>query len=185
MVETERQLLDAIQGGDRQALRRLYDRYSAYVMAISLRYVHDREDVKDVMQDCFVKILNCIGGFNYRGEGSLKSWVTTVVVNHIIDWVKAHDKMLLIIERPLDLPDEIDDEPPEIEKVPPEVLDRMIGQLPSGCRLVLNLFIFGQLSHKEIARRLGIKEMSSASQFARAKMLLKKMISEYLNSQGI
>lgn len=185
MVETERQLLDAIQGGDRQALRRLYDRYSAYVMAISLRYIHDREDVKDVMQDCFVKILNSIDDFSYRGEGSLKSWVTAVVVNHIIDWVKAHDRMLLIIERPLNLPEKTDDEPPNIEKVPPEVLDRMIGKLPAGCRIVLNLFVFGQLSHKDIARRLGIKEMSSASQFARAKMLLKKMINEYLNSQGI
>lgn len=185
MVETEQQLLDAIHRGDRQALRRLYDRYSAYVMAISLRYIHDREDVKDVMQECFIKIFNSINGFNYRGEGSLKGWVSTVVVNQTIDWVTAHEKMHLVIERPLEMPEPIDEEPPDIEKVPPEVLNRMIGRLPAGFRLVLNLHVFEKLSHKEIAQRLSIKEMSSASQFSRAKTLLKKMIDDYLNSEGI
>jgi RNA polymerase sigma-70 factor (ECF subfamily) len=154
-------------------------------MAISLRYIHDREDVKDVMQECFIKIFNSINGFNYRGEGSLKGWVSTVVVNQTIDWVTAHEKMHLVIERPLEMPEPIDEEPPDIEKVPPEVLNRMIGRLPAGFRLVLNLHVFERLSHKEIAQRLGIKEMSSASQFSRAKTLLKKMIDDYLNSEGI
>ena len=57
MQETEQQLLDAIHDGDREALRRLYDRYSDYAMAIGLRYVYNREDARDVVQDCFVKIL--------------------------------------------------------------------------------------------------------------------------------
>jgi len=42
VTETERQLLDAIRGGDPQALRRLYDRYSRYAMAVGLRYIHDK-----------------------------------------------------------------------------------------------------------------------------------------------
>ena len=184
-METERQLLDAIHRGDRQALRRLYDRYSAYVMAISLRYIHDREDVKDVMQECFIKIFNSINDFDYRGEGSLKGWVSTVVVNQIIDWVKVHERMHMVIKRPAEMPEPTDEEQPDLERVPPDVLNRMIGRLPAGFRLVLNLHVFEKLSHREIAQRLGIKEMSSASQFSRAKMLLKKMIDDYLNSQGI
>lgn len=184
-METEQQLLDAIHRGDRQALRRLYDRYSAYVMAISLRYIHDREDVKDVMQECFIKIFNSINDFDYRGEGSLKGWVSTVVVNQIIDWVKVHERMHMVIKRPAEMPEPTDEEPPDLERVPPDVLNRMIGRLPAGFRLVLNLHVFEKLSHREIAQRLGIREMSSASQFSRAKMLLKKMIDDYLNSQGI
>ena len=184
-METERELLDAIHRGDYQALRRLYDRYSAYVMAINLRFIHDREDVRDVMQDCFIKIFNHINDFEYRGEGSLKSWVSRVVMNHAIDWVTIHERKHLVIERPTELPEPIDVEPPDIEKVPPDVLNGMIGRLPAGFRLVLNLYVFENLSHREIAQRLGIKEMSSASQFSRAKMLLKKMIDDYLKSQGI
>ena len=184
-METERQLLDAIYRGDRQALRRLYDRYSAYVMAISLRYIHDREDAKDMVQDSFVKILKSVATFDYRGEGSLKSWVAKVVMNQAIDWVTTHERMHLVIQRPAEMPEFIDEEPPDIQKIPPDILNGMIGRLPAGFRLVLNLHVFEKLSHREIAQRLGIKESSSASQFSRAKILLKKMIDDYFNSQGI
>jgi len=49
----------------------------------------------------------------------------------------------------------------------------------------LNLYVFEQLSHKEIALRLGIKESTSASQFYHAKRLLAEMITKYLNSAKI
>ena len=180
-METERQLLDAILGGDGKAMRRLYDRFSGYTMAIALRYVPDRDDARDVLQDSFVKILTSIQTFDYRGEGSLKSWVARIVANRAIDWIKLHERIHTTDE----IPDLIDEGPPDLEKVPPEVLNRLIGKLPAGCRLVLNLYVFEQLSHKDIAHRLGIRENSSASQLTRAKRMLQKMINEYLNSQRI
>ena len=56
-----------------------------------------------------------------------------------------------------------------------EVLE-MIRSLPPGYRTVFNLFIFEEMSHKEIARELGINEAASRSQFFRAKSLLQKKI---------
>lgn len=179
-METERQLLDAILGGESQAMRRLYDRFSGYTMAIALRYVPDRDDVRDVLQDSFVSVLTSIRQFDYRGEGSLKSWVARIVANRALDWVKEHERVTMIP----DIPEEvIDDGVPDVDEVPPDILDQMIGRLPAGCRMVLNLYVFGQLSHKQIAQQLGIRETSSASQFFHAKKLLREMISEYLNSQ--
>ena len=78
-METELQLLDAIRNGDRGATRRLYERYSGHAMAIGLRYVPERDAVRDVMQDSFVTILTSVSKFNYRGEGSLKAWVSRIV----------------------------------------------------------------------------------------------------------
>ena len=72
---------------------------------------------------------------------------------------------------------------PDMEEVPPDILNQMIGRLPTGCRLVLNLYVFERLPHKEIAQRLGIREKTSASQFFRAKKLLKEMIQDYLEIQ--
>ena len=60
-----------------------------------------------------------------------------------------------------------------------EVLHDMISHLPDGYRTVFNLFVFEQLKHKEIAKLLGIKENSSASQFLRARAILAKEIKEY------
>ena len=65
-------------------------------------------------------------------------------------------------------------------RVPLELLQRMIEELPVGYRAVFNLYVFEQLSHKEIANELGIKENSSASQYLRAKKLLAKRIREYI-----
>jgi RNA polymerase sigma-70 factor (ECF subfamily) len=64
--------------------------------------------------------------------------------------------------------------------VPPEVIQGLIQQLPTGYRTVLNLYVFEDMSHQEIARLLGIRERSSASQLSRAKSLLGRMIKEYL-----
>ena len=180
-METEQQLLEAIHKGDRQAMHRLYDRFSGYIMATALRYIPDREAAKDVVQDSFVSILTSIHRFEYRGEGSLRAWITRIVSNQSINWVKKHELYTFTDE----IPQLVDEELPDIEGVPPDVLNGMISHLPAGYRLVLNLYVFEQLSHKEIALRLGIKESSSASQFYHAKRLLAEMITKYLNSRKI
>ena len=174
-------MLEAIHGGERAALRRLYDRYSGYAMAIGLRYIPERDEVRDVLQDSFVKILTSISQFDYHGEGSLKAWVARIVSNRAVDYLREHQRFMLVSGIP-DKPEE--PEEPDIEKVPPEVLMEMIGQLPANYRTVLNLFVFEQWSHREIARQLGIKESTSSSLFFRAKKMLAKMINERLEVRG-
>ena len=177
-METERQLLEAIEGGERAALRRLYDRYAAYAMAVGLRYVPDRLEVRDVMQDSFVRILTSISQFNYHYEGSLKSWVGRIVSNRSVDYLREHQRFTTVDT----IPD--DPEEPDIGGVPPDALTEMIGRLPANYRTVLNLYVFEERSHREIARLLGIKESTSSSLFFRAKKMLAKIIREYLNKQG-
>ena len=152
-------------------------------MGVSLRIVAEREDALDIVQDAFVSILTTIGTFEYRGEGSLRNWVAKITTNRALDWMKHHDRLLLSDQ----LPDEIEEEEEEtpLEEVPPDILSGMIDRLPQTSRIIVNLHVFGQMPHKEIANRLGIHEKTSMSQLSRAKRLLAMMIKEYLNSQGI
>ena len=183
-METERQLLEAIRGGERAALRRLYDRYAGYAMAVALRYVPDRDEVRDVMQDSFVRILTGIGQFSYRGEGSLKSWVGRIVSNRSVDYLRRHQRFMTVGTIP-DEPDEPEEpDEPDIGGVPPGALTEMIGRLPANYRTVLNLYVFEERPHREIAQLLGVKESTSSSLFFRAKKMLAKNIREYLNKQG-
>jgi len=178
VIETELQLLNAIREGDRQASKRLYDRYAGHAMAIGLRYVPERDAVRDVMQDSFVTILTSISKFNYRGEGSLRAWVSGIVAHKAIDYLRTHERISYVAS----IPDQADEpEEPDVGRVPPDVLTEMIGRLPANYRMVLNLYVFEQRSHKEIAQMLGIKENTSSSQFFRAKQLLAKMLKDYLN----
>lgn len=181
--ETERQLIGAIQAGDEEALRRLYERFSNYTLAVVRRYVPERADALDIVQDGFVSILTRIGSFEYRGEGSLKAWVTRIVTNRALDWLRAHEQLTFTDQMPDETEENEDDA--AVEEVPPDILNTMIGRLPTKYRVIVNLFAFEQLSHKDIAQRLGITERTSVSQFSRAKRRLAEMIKEYLNSQRI
>lgn len=42
---------------DRGAMKFLYDRYAEYLSAVCGRYIADENDRKDVLQECFIKIL--------------------------------------------------------------------------------------------------------------------------------
>lgn len=148
-------------------------------MATCLRYIADRDAVKDVMQDAFVKVFTSLSQFHYRGEGSLKAWVTRIAANESLNYVRRNERLAFTDS----VPDVPDDEEPDIGEVPMQVLLRMIGDLPAGYRAVFNLFVFEGMSHKDIARALGIKESSSASQYLRAKRQLAKEINEYKNKQ--
>ena len=68
----------------------------------------------------------------------------------------------------------------DIGDIPREEVLQMIRNLPPGYRTVFNMFIFEEMSHKEIAQSLGINEAASRSQFFRAKTLLQKKISAIL-----
>ena len=175
----EAQLLQTIHRGDKEAMRDLYCRMSPQAMAVAMRYVADVDAARDVLQESFVKVLTHISSFEYRGEGSLRSWVMSIVSHQAIDWLKANRRAELTTRIP-DVPDdESEDATPDVETIPMEELQRMIESLPVGYRTVFTLFVFDRRSHKEIARLLGIKENTSASQFHRARHMLAKMINEY------
>ena len=178
-METERELLDAIRSGDREALKRLFDRFSGYAMATGLRYIPNREEMRDVLQDSFVKILSSIDQFDYRGEGTLRKWVARIVTNKAIDYLREHQRICYVDT----IPDEPEEEVVDVIDIPPDILMEMIGQLPDNYRVVLNLYVFRQLSHKEIALQLGIKESTSASLYFRARKMLSRIIKDYLNKQ--
>ena len=55
-----------------------------------------------------------------------------------------------------------------------EDLMKLINDLPSGYRMVFNLYAIDGYSHKEIAEQLGISANTSKSQLSRARAVLQK-----------
>jgi RNA polymerase sigma-70 factor (ECF subfamily) len=173
---SEQDLVRKVLQHDKAAMKTLYGQYVGYLTAVCARYIPDDDSVKDILQEAFIKIFQSMDRFSYRGEGSLKAWMTRIVVN---DSLKAlrRKKALPLVET---LPDRPDEEEPSFDAVPLPVIHEMIRRLPDGYRTVFNLFVFEDKSHKEIASLLGIKENSSASQLYHAKALLARWIKEYI-----
>lgn len=180
-MKPEERLVCDIKNGDRAAMRRLYDLYSGYIMAIVMRYVPDKDDVPDVVQEAFIKIFTSIGQYEYRGEGTLKMWLSRVTANEALGFLRRKGNITFTDN----IPDESIDDEPDISQITNEALTEMIASLPEGYRVVLNLYVFGQMSHKEIADELGITPSTSASQYYHAKKMLADKIKEYNKRNAI
>lgn len=176
-TENEENLLYLIQQGDEQAMHALYCRYVRYLTAVCSRYICCDEDVKDVLQEAFLKIFASVGSFEYRGTGSLKGWMTKIVLNETMKFVKRNARLDFVELEGEKM--EISDDVPDTSDVPLSAIHSMIRELPDGYRLIFNLYVIEEKSHREIAELLGIKESTSASQLHRAKALLADKIKKY------
>lgn len=176
---TEEELAQKCIEADPKARKQLYELYGGQLLAICLRYINDKETAQDVFHDGVIRIFQSINQFKYMGEGSLKAWLSRVMVNEALGFLRKRNTQLqqeVLLEQ---LPDTQTDEDCDVNAIPQKVLLKFIRELPEGYRTVFNLFVFEEKSHKEIAQMLGISEHTSSSQFYRAKTLLIKKINEY------
>ena len=168
--------------GDEKARHELYTRYAAYLFALCIRYVGDKELARDLMHDAMIKIFDTIG--KYKPTGSLKAWCSRVTVNLAIDYLRKSRRMNLVpIE---DSQEKIPQpQPEEIEKIPKTELMRMVENLPQAKRVVFNLFCVEGYSHKEIAQLLDIKEKTSSSLLFKAREQLAENVRDYIKTNGL
>ena len=179
---TEEELALKCADADPYARKRLYEVYGGQLLAICLRYIGDMDSAQDVFHDGIIKIFQSISQFKFLGEGSLKAWLSRVMVNEALGFLRKKNLQMqqeTLVEQ---LPDTQIDDDRDVNDIPKKELMRMIRELPEGYRTVFNLFVFEEKSHKEIASMLGISEHTSSSQFYRAKTLLIKKINEYRKS---
>lgn len=183
-IMTEKELIESCKKGDNKARKRLYEMYSQQMMGICFRYTGDRDVSQDLLHDGFIKVFMSIGSFHYRGEGSLTAWMSIVFRNIALEFLRKDSRFNkdIRIEDCTELYELAEDE--HIQSIPEEILMKFISELPEGYRTVFNMYIFDEMSHKEIGECLGINESSSRSQLSRAKEILVKKIREYLKNHG-
>ncbi len=176
------QLIIACKKQDRNAQKDLYERYAPVMMAVCMRYCREQEAARDLLHDGFIRAFTQIGSFS--GKGSFEGWLRRIFVNLALENFRKEKQKNRFLEEysyiSAQESDDYADDLLDIENIPREEVLEMIRDLPPGYRTVFNLFIFEEMSHKEIARMLGINEAASRSQFFRAKTILKNKITAIL-----
>lgn len=181
--DCEIELAEGCRAGDNAARKELYTLYSRQMLAVCYRYTGDMDEAHDVLHDGFVKIFS---HFTFRGECSLATWMTRVMMTQAIDFLRRKQRITQLMVHEEQLPDVVDEAvvAEAGSGLSEEVLMEFVAELPDGCRTVFNLYVFEEKSHKEIAQLLHIKEHSSTSQLHRAKSLLAKRIKAYTEHEG-
>lgn len=147
---SEEELSLQCQRGDMQARRTLYERYGGGLMAICLRYIGDRETAEDVLHDGFLRIFQSIKQFSYQGEGSLKAWLSRVMVNEALGYLRKKNVQLQQEVLMTEIPDVPDTDDSDLNDIPRSVLMKFIFELPDGYRTVFNLYVF----EEKVTKRL-------------------------------
>jgi RNA polymerase sigma-70 factor (ECF subfamily) len=190
MVETLRQdWTERLKKGDKLALEEFYDTYSPVLLAICMRYTAIREDAEDVMHESLIKILKGLEKFNPRFSGSFEVWIRRITVNTSINFLREKMKAQKLNSQAtydeIIVEDEGNDQFSLPEQLEPVTVIQLIGDLPDGYRTVLNLYVFENYSHKEIAAELGISENTSKSQLSKARALLRKKVIAFCNQKQL
>jgi RNA polymerase sigma factor (sigma-70 family) len=77
-----------VAGGDRGALRMIYQDTSAKLFGVCLRILHDRSEAEDVLQDVYVTVWRKASTFD-PGRASPITWMVTIARNRAIDRLRA------------------------------------------------------------------------------------------------
>jgi RNA polymerase sigma-70 factor (ECF subfamily) len=168
-------LIKACLQGDRKAQRKLYEQLAPKMFPVCLRYMNNREQAEDVLQDGFVTLFSKLD--SYSGTGSFEGWARKIFVNTALMQLRRND----VLKESDDLDGAWDigsPEPSAIQDIGYKELMELIGELPPGFRTVFNMYVIEGYSHKEIAEELGISENTSRSQLQRARVILQKKILE-------
>jgi len=164
-------ILKGCVDGKRSAQEQLYKMYSAKMFGVCLRYCRNYEEAKDILQEGFIKVFEKI--YQYGQRGCFEGWVRRIMINTALERYRKNGQTIVMDQLP-EMYEEQDNES-GFDITLKELL-WIIQKLPERYRMVFNLYVFEEMSHKEIADTLGITEGTSKSDLSRDRGILQSKI---------
>ncbi|MEO1712347.1 MAG: RNA polymerase sigma factor [Bacteroidota bacterium] len=168
------EIIERILSGDQKAMQTLYQRHERVWFRLCLRYARNRSDAQDILQEGLIQIFRDLHQFD-DDRGAFSNWSNRVLVNAALrylrkyQWQNSFDDLEIIRQEPVLNESAID-------QLSAHELTQLIQQLPTGYRVVFNMYVMEGYNHREIAETLNISEGTSKSQLHKAKKLLRQQI---------
>ncbi|MEN0047286.1 MAG: RNA polymerase sigma factor [Bacteroidota bacterium] len=170
----EDKIIQACLRGKARAQRTLYEQYRTPMFLLCLRYMPTREDAEDVLQEGFIKVFRDLKQFDSK-KAKLKTWMNRVFINTALEHLRSKKRIFKTEEiEPYEDLRVTDDE--IFSKLSVQELVGMISMLPTGYRIVFNMYVIEGYTHREIAESLDISVSTSKSQLFKAKAMLRKQV---------
>jgi len=172
---TDNELIEGCKRGKSSMQRLLFEQYAGRMMSICRRYCKDRLEAEDMLQIGFLKVFEKI---NQVTGGSLEAWMKRIFVNTCLTQLYKNKASIISFEE--NLSEEIDNSEDGLQKLMANEIFALIEDLPTGAKVVFNLYAIEGFPHTEIAIMLNISEGACRSQLARAKQILQNKLSKYI-----
>jgi RNA polymerase sigma-70 factor (ECF subfamily) len=183
-------LAAAIRHGDEHAFALLMRRMNRPLYRAARSILRDDAEAEDALQDAYLQAYRSIA--SWRGDASLKTWLTRIVVNEAIARSRKSSRRAAVIQ----LRDQPagEAEEAEMEQTSPDqpeqsalrsqlrtVLERSIDALPENFRTVFMLRAVEEMGVDEVAACLDIPEATVRSRFFRARALLRQALESHID----
>lgn len=187
----DREIVEKVLSGDRDAFGILVERYQTKVYNMALRMVNNVDDAADMTQEVFLRAWKSLPAFQF--ESAFSTWLFRMTHNICIDHLRARQRKPTVSmtvyddggeeSTQLDLPDTGPD--PEEAAILSEnraLLARALAMMPPEPREILVMRAINDMSYQQIASILHLQEGTVKSRLSRARALLKKNLTELGNN---
>jgi len=170
--QTDEEIVSLIQSGKVELFSILIDRYEEKIKRYARKFLADREDIDDVLQDIFIKAYKNIQSFDVKRKFS--SWIYRIAHNKLIDALRERNKNPLLFfdfdtffpyytGSKNDLSQDID------RKQEKEIIDSCLDKLEPKYKEPIIFYYFEGLSYQEISDILQIPISTVGIRIKRAK----------------
>lgn len=148
--------LFASEKNKEKAFGMLMRKYNMNIYQTARRIVYVHEDADDITQNVLIKIWNNLSSF--RGDSSLKTWITRISVNESLTFVEKKKRMLQLddeeyVTRILNsIPDA--EQSISSEQIV-ELIQKGIQSLPEKQKVVFTLRYYDEMPYEEMSKVLG------------------------------
>ncbi len=173
---TDDSLISRLQGGDKQAFKLLFDKYARRMYQFSLKYLREKEDAEDLLNEVFLKIWE--NRRSIKTNTSFQAYLFTIAYNNIrkrfLKKGREEQYIQLFAEEYLNESAMIDEQLDYMDFQ--KKLNYIISQLPERRQEVFNLHYKEELKNSEIASKLVVSEQFVKNQLSIArKFIIAKM----------
>lgn len=168
---TDEALVTGLSLEDGNALKIIFERYHNRLYRIAAGVLRDRALAKDLVQDVFVDLWNRRHASQIR---NLNNYLTRAIKFQVLKQLRdgklldEHVRLAEQIRFANQTEEALNGQELQI------LLEKAVDQLPPRCRQVFVLSRFENLSHKEIASRMGISAKTVEVQIGKALVFLRE-----------
>ncbi len=182
-----KELINGCINGNRRSQEILHRNYYGKMMGVCLRYMQDKDEAKDVVQEGFIKVYNNLAKYDHSGSFDL--WLKRIFVNTAIDFYRKNKTLQNIFNYNVEVEDvqEPIDENSSIGTLKmlstPDILEA-VQELTPVYRAVFNMYAIDGYNHHQISEALNINIGTSKSNYSKAKGNLQKILINKLETSN-
>ncbi|MFP4471202.1 MAG: RNA polymerase sigma factor [Bacteroidales bacterium] len=175
-TEIHRDIIEKCKRGNAKAQYQLYNLYARAMYNVCMRMMNSREAAEDMLQESFSEAFARLD--SYRYEAAFGAWLKRIVINKCINEINRRRIDLEFFDDMyyFDDKDEVAKEHDDGQMTVTNIKKAM-EQLPKGSRMIFSLYLLEGYDHVEIAQILNISESNSKSQYMRARLRVKEILS--------